>query len=681
MNRLASSGALVISVALAACVGVIEDEDGSSGGSGGGPTVSPTGRDPGRVTLHRLNRAEYNNTVRDLFGTSLAPADDFPADDHGYGFDNIADVLSISPTQVDLYERAAENLVTEALKPPSAQSSVLRVEAETLTGSVGGATADGYSLWSAGDLSATFALPSDGTYDVRARVWGQQAGPEPVKAGMMVAGQDLGTFDVPNTSADPLVISKQVELSSGSKVVTVSFLNDYYSPPDDRNMYVDWIEVEGPIGATGATSAQRDKILICDVATGATCQRDVLRAFTDRAWRRPVTDAELDKLMGFVSLAQSQGEDAEAGIALALRAVLLSPNFIFRVELDLDPKSPTVRPLDDWELASRLSYFLWSSMPDDELFALARESKLTDPAVLAAQAQRMLADPKADALVDNFAGQWLYTRALVEHEPDYNYFPEWDDGLRSAMQTETSLFFQDFLKQGHPVDQLLLADFTFANDRLAQHYGISASGATHQKVTIGDPNRSGLLGQGSILTITSYPTRTSPVKRGQWVLSQLLCDRQPDPPPGVEGNLPMTPPAGTTLKELLAQHREKAECAVCHDRMDPIGIALENFDAVAKWRTDEGGVPIDPGGSLPGDIPVSGPVDLSNAIAADPRFSACVVKQLFTYALGRGPTDADDAYFVEMLEKLGPGYSLENAILEIVTSETFRMRRGEGGGS
>jgi hypothetical protein len=293
----------------------------------------------------------------------------------------------------------------------------------------------------------------------------------------------------------------------------------------------------------------------------------------------------------------------------------------------------------------------------------------------------MLADPKADALIDNFAGQWLYTRALVEHEPDYNFFPEWDDGLRSALQTETELFFKDFLQKGHPIDGLLTADFTFANDRLGQHYGFGATGATHQQIGITDPNRRGLLGHGSVLTITSYPTRTSPVKRGQWVLAQLLCDKQPDPPPGVEGNLPMTPPAGTTLKELLAEHREKPECAVCHDRMDPIGLALENFDAVGKWRADEGGVTIEPAGTLPGNIPVSGPVDLSAKIAADPRYPACVLSQMYTYALGRGPTDADDAYFVEMLEKLGTGYSLEAAILEIIRSEPFRMRRGEGGGS
>ena len=680
MYRLVSTGALVLGMGLAACVGII-DENGENGGSGAGPTTSPTGRDPGRVTLHRLNRAEYNNTVRDLLGTSLTPADDFPTDDHGYGFDNIADVLSISQTQVELYERAAETLIEEALAPPSAQSSVTRVEAETLTGSVGGATADGYSLWSNGDISATFSLPSDGTYDVRARVWGTQAGSEPVKMSMMVGGTDLGTYDVPNTSADPLIVSKQTQLGSGSKVVTVSFLNDFYEPPNDRNLYIDWIEVEGPLGVTAPSSAQREKILFCDPTTGMACAKDVVTAFTKRAWRRPPLAAEIDKLMSFVTLAQSEGEDVEAGIKLALRAALLSPHFIFRVELDLDPKSPTVRPLNDWEIASRLSYFLWSSMPDDELFAAAEAGKLTKTDAIVEQADRMLADPKASALTDNFAGQWLYTRALVEHEPDYNFFPEWDDGLRTAMEEETRQFFGEFLTQARPIQELLTADFSYVTDQLAQHYGLPAPGSSKpSRVTIGDPNRRGLLGQGSVLTITSFPTRTSPVKRGRWVLSQLLCDRPPDPPPGVEGNLPMTPPQGTTLKELLAEHRANPECAQCHDVMDPIGLALENYDGVGKWRTEDSGVTIDPAGTLPGDIPVSGPVDMADKVAADPRYPGCVLQQLFIYALGRGPTDADQDYFVEILDKLGPGYSLRDAIVEIVKSEPFRMRRGQEAG-
>ncbi len=447
-----STLACLSALCLAACVGSIDDE-GSSRGSGPGPKgpqVSPTGRDPGRVTLHRLNRAEYDNTVRDLLGTALTPAKDFPADDHGYGYDNIADVLTISPTQVVLYERAAEALIEDAMKPPQATSATQLVEAETLTGSTGSATSDAYNLWSNGDITATFALPSDGTYEVRVRAWSTAAGTEDAKMNVLIGSTDLGTFDVPNDSSNPLIVTKQADVTGGSKVVTVSFINDFYEPPSDRNLYVDYIEVEGPIGATTGKNALRDRILICDPSTGDACQRQILEAFTKRAWRRPVTAAEIDKLMAFIALAKAEGEDEEVGIKLALRAVLISHNFVFRVELDETPNGGTVRPLNAWELASRLSYFLWSSMPDDALFAKAESGELLHPEVLAAEARRMLQDPKSSALVDNFAGQWLYTRALVEHEPDYNFFPEYEDGLRVAMEQETRLFFKEFLEKTPP---------------------------------------------------------------------------------------------------------------------------------------------------------------------------------------------------------------------------------------
>lgn len=670
-------------LSLAACVGSIDEEGGSSGSGGGpkGPQTSPTGRDPGRVTLHRLNRAEYDNTVRDLLGTALTPAKDFPADDHGYGYDNIADVLTISPTQVALYERAAELVVEDAMAPPLATSATQLVEAETLTGTTGSATSDAYNLYSNGDIAATFSLPSDGTYEVRVRAWSTPAGTEAAKMNIMFGAADLGVFDVPNDKNNPLIVTKQAAVTGGSKVVTVSFTNDFYEPPNDRNLYVDYIEIEGPIGATTGKNAMRDRILVCDPKTGEACQRQIIEAFTKRAWRRPVSSTEIDKLMAFMALAKSEGEDEDAGIKLALRAALMSHNFVFRVELDPTPTGGTVRALNAWELASRLSYFLWSSMPDEALFAKAESGELLDPAVLAAETRRMLQDPKASALTDNFAGQWLYTRALVEHEPDYNFFPEYEDGLRIAMEQETRLFFQEFLQQPHPVQDLLKADFGYVDSRLAQHYGLSGvSGSSHTRVTMTDPRRGGLLGQGSLLTITSYPTRTSPVKRGRWVLAQLLCDKPADPPPGVEGEINPTPPAGTTQKDLLAKHREDPTCASCHDVMDPIGIALENFDGIGRYRTEDNGAPVDPTADMPDGTKLDGPVSLADAVVSDERFPACVMQQMFVYALGRGTQDSDQPYFDEMMKAVGSGFTLEQAIVQIVSSEPFRMRRAEGGG-
>jgi hypothetical protein len=294
----------------------------------------------------------------------------------------------------------------------------------------------------------------------------------------------------------------------------------------------------------------------------------------------------------------------------------------------------------------------------------------------------MLADDKASALVDNLAGQWLYTRALAEHEPDQNYFPDFDESLGQAMQQESRLFFQELLSDKQPVETLLTADFAFLNARLATHYGISGvSGADFQKVQLSDKKRGGVLGQGSVLTVTSFPNRTSPVKRGRWVLEQLWCVEVKPPPAGVEVDLPQDAPEGTTLKDQLAKHREDPGCATCHNLMDPVGLALENFDGIGNFRELDNGAPVDPAGVLPGDIPVDGPIELANVIAADSRFPACVTKQFFTYALGRGPTKADDDYFNEMLENLGgQGFALEDLIIEIVKSEPFRMRQ-QGGGS
>ncbi len=691
MRGLVASSCLSIAVLGAACAGVVGDPGssgegsgaGGSGASGGGSGGATAQRDPNRVTLHRLNSAEYNNTVRDLLGTGQRPAADFPADDHGFGFDNIADVLSVSPSLVELYERAAEALVAEALALPTADPVLLQVEGENLSSSVGAATADAWNLWSSGDLTNVFVLPADGRYRVSARVWGDQAGPEPARAQLVAGNTDLGTFDVASTRSSPQVISGEAQLNGGSRPVTVSFVNDYYDQAAglDRNLYVDWISVEGPLDATMPNNALRDRIVVCDpVAGGDACVRDILRQFTRRAWRRPVTDAEVDRLKQLVDVAAQHGEDVNAGLNVALRGVLVSPHFLFRVELDADPASPASHPLSDHELASRLSYFLWSSMPDEALFAAADAGILTDPDEIERQVRRMLADPKAAALVDNFAGQWLLTRALDSHEPDYAYFPEYDHALRDALKGEARSFFQEMLDARHPIETMLLADFTYVNDRLAQHYGISGTfGASHERVPLTFDQRGGVLRQGGILTVTSYPTRTSPVKRGKWVLGSLLCSEPKPPPPGVEADLPKEELAGKTLREVLELHREKEICAQCHDLMDPIGLALQNFDAIGRWRaTEESGDVVDPTGVLPDGTPVDGPASLAAAVAADARFPECVTEKTFVYALGRGMLPSDAPYLRSMLTNLGgAGFALDDLVVQITRSEPFRLRRGE----
>jgi Protein of unknown function (DUF1592)/Protein of unknown function (DUF1588)/Protein of unknown function (DUF1587)/Protein of unknown function (DUF1595)/Protein of unknown function (DUF1585) len=521
---------------------------GGSTGAGGTSDVVPLGTDPGRVTIHRLNRTEYNNTIRDLLGTTARPADAFPPDDLGLGFDNIADVLSLSPVHLTLYQSAAETLVTAAL-----------------------------------------------------------------------------------------------------------------------------------------AGAQRSKILTCDAASmGATCVRSVLRAFGRRAWRRPVTDAEIDHLMTVATLATTNGDGWEQGVALALQSMLVSPNFLFRVELDTTPTSMTPHALTSYELAARLSYFVWSSMPDDALSTAADAGMLSTKAQLTAQVARMLKDPKASALVDNFAGQWLYTRLVDDVQPDATLFPQFDAPLRDALKQETTLMVKDIMFGGVPADQLLLADYTYANDRLAKHYGLPAlTGSTMQKVTLpADSHRGGFLTQASFLTVTSHPTSTSPVLRGKWILGQLMC-QEISPPPNAAMAVLQPPATGTTqtLRQRLETHH-KNPCAVCHVVMDPLGFGLESYDAVGQFRTTDNTLPIDSSGVLPDGRTFNGALELESVVAKDPGFAKCVTQKLYTYALGRAPQSTTNHMDPAVLQQdadafRAAGYPMTDLITAIVTGDTFTQRRGD----
>lgn len=545
----------VVSMSVAAgCVGAIGQDDGSPVGGPGGqnpvpPGTNPAGlRDPGSKTIHRLNRTEYDNTVRDLLNTSLTPSTDFPSDDHGYGYDNIADVLALSPLQLELYERASERLIDEAFSKPD-----------------------------------------------------------------MVA-----------------------------------------------------------------------KLIPCKLEEES-CATTAINAFATRAFRRPVSAEDTSKLLAFVTLAKGEGQTTLEGVKLAMRATLVSPHFLFRIELDPDPTDPKPHQLNDYELASRLSYFLWSSMPDRALFDSAASGKLHEPEELKAQAMRMLADPRSNALVSNFAGQWLHTRDLDEYTVEAKVYPGFDDTLRKSMKKETELFFAEFLRGDLDMKGFLTADFTFVDSRLATHYGISAPSTPWSRITMDASKRRGLLGLGGILTMTSMPNRTSPVKRGRWVLEQMLCTPPPPPPPGVEGLKPEETVMGT-LRQRMEAHRKQPICASCHNMMDPIGFGLENFDGIGKWRDEEVGIKIDASGKLPitGES-FTGPTQLASLLAEDARVGRCITQHLFTYALGRGPTSTDEIYLDEITGNTkSAGNRMKDLIVQIVTSEPFRLRRGSnapaGGG-
>ncbi|MBL8742556.1 MAG: DUF1592 domain-containing protein [Myxococcales bacterium] len=658
------------------CVGQVGD-----GADETDPPGTPSGQDPGRVTLHRLNRVEYNNTVRDLLGTTLAPADDVPADDHAFGFDNMADTLTLSPVQFELYERAAEALADDVLTI-SAASALERYEAETVGGTVGSVSGDAWNLFSNGDIAITQQLPSEGQYIVRARVWQTAAGPDAAQASLTVNGQTFGPFDVAATSSAPMILEQEFTGTVGTATVMVSFLNDFYDDAtgDDRNLLVDWVEIEGPIGATSGNPL-RANVVTCEPATGGdSCVREIIETFGRKAYRRTLTDDEVGGLFGIYNLAIEAGDDDTEGLKLVLRAMLSSPQFLYRVEIDSDPTSTSAHELNDFELASRLSYFLWSSTPDDTLLDLAEAGGLADDDALRAQVDRMLDDPKSRAMVDNFAGQWLFTRALADAAPSSAAFPDFDDDLRASMRAEADAFFAELLKSDDlALDQLILADFAFVDGKLAQHYGIDApEGGSLTKVTLDTNQRGGLLRQGAWLTLTSNPDRTSPVKRGKWILENLLCDAPPPPPPGVEGFEPADLEA-KTQKELLAAHRADPKCAGCHNVMDPLGLALENFDGVGAFRTEDKGVAVDASGEVNGEA-FQTQEEFIEMLGQDPRFTSCAVEKVFTYSLGRAPAAPDAFYLTAIDGELRDGkMTLRELIHLMVLSEPFRYRRGEGG--
>lgn len=519
-----------------------------TGGTGVDPTVAvPPPTDPGVVTLRRLNRLEYNNSVKDLLGTTLRPADSFPHDTDA-GFDTSSQALTVSPSHARLYVSAAEQL--------------------------------------ANDL------------------------------------------------------------------------------------------VESPVES-------RPAVFVCDpVLEGEPCAQRVVQRLARRAFRRPVSDAELTPLYGLISQALVLGGSLHEGIATAVEAILLSPHFMLRVELDAAPASELPHPLSPHELAARLSFFLWSSIPDDELFTLADAGSLTDPARLEQSVTRLLSDARAAGLVDGFAKSWLLLDSLDKHIVDQAAFPAFNASLKAAMREETRLFFTDFLHNARPVKDMLNADFTFVDAALAGHYGLSHSGAPgFERVSTLNTQRFGVLTQGGVLTATSGSARTAPVKRGLWVLDSLLCAPPPPPPP----DIPTLDDAGDgvtpqTVRAQLAAHRASPACAGCHQLLDPIGLALEHYDAVGAYRVDHQGLPIDASGQLVDGRAFADARELSVLLSADPVFSACLVEQLMTFALGRDfrADRFEDRAWVELIAARANerGGSLPTLIGQIVRSEPFVTRRG-----
>jgi cytochrome c5 len=685
---------------------------------------------PGRPPLHRLNRTEYANAIRDLFELEIDPRALLPADDTDeHGFDNVAEVLTISPALMERYLFAARKIGRLALGYPTGPGVELyplprmlvqddRLSEDLPFGSRGGAAIRHY-------------FPADGEYTIKVRLksnlydyllgLGQQhqldvrldgalakrftvggrpdvSPPPPSFSGAMRGNQEFETYAHEADAG----LEATVAVKAGMRKVGVFFVSRSWEQEGVRQPVqtgyplavneqfdgapaVDSISIDGPYRMTGpGDTPSRRRILACRPAGAAEedrCARRILSTLAARAYRRPVDDDEVGTLMEFYRTGRKDGS-FDAGIQFALERILVDPDFLFRVERDpakVTPGAPY--RLTDLELASRLSFFLWSSIPDDELREAAVRGRLKDPRVLSAQVGRMLTDPRSKALVENFAGQWLVLRNIRDAAPDPDLFPDFDENLREAFQRETELFIESQLRDDRTVIDLLTADYTFLNERLARHYQIpNVHGTRFRRVTLPEGTRGGLLGHGSVLTVTSYPNRTSPVLRGKWLLENILGTPPPPPPPDVpalkdrgENGKPQS------VRERLEDHRQNPTCAACHAQMDPLGFALDHFDAVGKWRTSDAGTAVDATGKLPDGTTFNGIGGLRSLLhARRDQFASTVTEKLLAYALGRGLEPYDLPAVRAIVREAAPnGHRWSSIILGIVNSVPFQMRRAE----
>lgn len=636
------------------------------------------GAGAGRVTLRRLNRLEYTNSVRDLTGVVPRLAEEFPNDDVGYGFDTIGDVLSLSPLLLEKYVAAAEAVAAEMV-PASVASVQTRLGADLVPPESSRVGEDSeLGIFTSAAARTTFRTrPGQGK--LKAVLWGQQAGPDPVRARIRVGRRDYGGIDVPGVRAAPTVVEIPLELEAGETPVEVAFLNDYYNPqhPDpaqrDRNLFVVSVELRQEAGPPKETPARR-RLMQGVHGTGDEAAAKALARFAERCYRRPLRPEEAARPAEVFRRAREQGASWEEAVQAGIVYCLSSPLFLFREEAQATAGD---RPLAPYELAARLSYFLWASVPDDALLAAAADGSLAKPAALKAQASRMLRDPKAKGLVEGFAAQWLQLRKLELHQADPAAFPGFSPELRADMAEETRRLFASVAQGGRPVLDLLSSPTTWLSPRLARHYGIEPKSDGWAEYPVPPSRRLGVLGHASVLTLTSNPNRTSPVKRGKFVLEQILGTPLPPPPPNV-GVVPDDPEAvkSGSIRERMERHRKDPSCVGCHRAMDPIGFALEAFDGVGRERTEDAGRPVERGGELPDGTAIDGPAGLAKAVAARKgEFVRHLGAQLLTYAVGRGMRPEDRRHLDAVRDACLKGKgTFEELVLGVVASPVFTMR-------
>ena len=677
---------------------------------------------PGKLPLlHRISRTEYQNAVRDLLGLDALPKEMdlsllLPADNASSGFDNLADLLFVSPTAMESYLGAAEKISRLAVGDPTfpVMVNIYRMPDEEPQSE----RMEGLSPGTRGGLAIRSDFPLDGEYAVKVMLTGASLDPQRLEitvdgqrmqvadVGMATGGKGGARRTAPTSPDDPGVSTYgkapaprtpfefRIPVKAGSRQIGIAFIEHNELRDEDvlkprwrsigAELAVETATISGPYNPAGpGDTPSRQLIFVCRPASPSDeepCARRILSTLERRAYRRPVTAHDLDSLMPFYAAGKAAG-GFDAGIERAIQRLLVSPQFLFRIEHDPVGATPgSAHPVSDLELASRLSFFLWSSIPDDELLNLAVQGKLRQPGILEQQVRRMMADRRSATLVSNFAEQWLYLRDLDARKPNELLFPDFDESLRAAFRQETDLFLDSVFRGNRSVLELLSANYTFVNERLADHYGIpNVHGPEFRRVTLppGSP-RGGLLGQGSLLTITSYANRTSPVNRGKWVLENLLNAPPPPPPATVP---PLKTESGDhgktlTMRAAMIQHRSNPACAGCHSRMDPIGFAMENFDPVGRWRDRDGGTPIDASGVFPDGEKFDGMAGLKRALLSHPEeFVSTVTEKLLMYAIGRNVQYYDEPVVRAIVKgSARDNYSFTSLVLGVAKSAPFEMR-------
>ena len=671
---------------------------------------------PGEATMHRLNRAEYANAIRDLLDLEIDASAILPPDDESSGFDNIADVLRVSPALMERYLSASWNISRLAVGNThvTPSTATYRVRPDLSQDQ----HIEGLPPGTRGGILVRHNFPVDGEYVIKVRLWRNtfdlmRGMEDPHEIEIAVDKARVRTItvggrpDLIKMAENPGVfgadidqrLSIRIPVKAGPHSISATTVLRSHAQKDDLvkpflrttidglditgDPSVDRLLIDGPYAPGGVgNTPSRARVFVCHPANSAEelpCARRIVGALARRAYRRPIQERDMESLLSFYQRTRNTKKSFEAGIESALQLILASPEFLFRIEEDpANLEANAAYQLGDLALASRLSFFLWSSVPDEPLLTVASQGKLKDPAVMEQQVRRMLTDPRAAALVDNFAEQWLFLRNLKNAAPNMDAYPDFDDNLRQAMKEETKLFIESVIAEDRSVMDLLNADYTFVNERLARHYGIpNVYGGQFRRVPVTDDARRGLLGQASILTVTSYPNRTSAVQRGKWILTNLLGIPPQPPPPNVpalaenaEGAKPLS------LRERMEAHRRDAVCAGCHKVMDPVGFALENFDAIGRWRTKDDGVNIDPSGTMYNGVKVDGVVGLRNMITSQPdTFAGVLTERMLTYALGRGLGYADMPVVRKIVRSAAArNYRFSSLVLGVVESPAFQMK-------